>query len=444
MWIHKAALALLAAACLFLSACSSLSVTADVEQLMRPPTLSAEQEQVRDALEASIGTDQYRLKYPTSGQYRSAYTFYDLDGDGQEEAVVFYALDEDSSGVVRIAVLDSQNGQWRAVVSAAGQGTDVDQLQFASVTGSQAVDLVVGWIDETRTYETVTVYTFRQERLQNLYEDSYTELLVDDLDQDGMDELLLLRSSSGGRVTAKLVENSLFSLEITDERRLNLSFANILQVQSGWLSQEVYGVAVDGYTSDYRYSSEAIVARDGQLAFPFDREGDSDDLYDLVTRSSRVFTRDVDGDGVLDFPSQEALPGYESSDPEDTLFLTRYLHFNGEGSLETAASAYVDAANGYLLFFPDNWLGEVTAVVQPQSGEVTFFQYLGSLEDQSAMLLRIRCYSSSDYQDQNDREQYVKLVSRGIFEYYASIHTIPGNPLSITLDHLSQEMFALL
>ena len=60
------------------------------------------------------------------------------------------------------------------------------------------------------------------------------------------------------------------------------------------------------------------------------------------------------------------------------------------------------------------------------------------------MLLRIRCYSSSDYQDQNDREQYVKLVSRGIFEYYASIHTIPGNPLSITLDQLSQEMFALL
>ena len=47
MWIHKAALALLATACLFLSACSSLSVTADVEQLMRPPTLSAEQEQVR-------------------------------------------------------------------------------------------------------------------------------------------------------------------------------------------------------------------------------------------------------------------------------------------------------------------------------------------------------------------------------------------------------------
>lgn len=226
------------------------------------------------------------------------------------------------------AVLDSQNGQWRAVVSAAGQGTDVDQLQFASVTGRQAVDLVVGWIDETRTYETVTVYTFRQERLQNLYEDSYTELLVDDLDQDGMDELLLLRSSSGGRVTAKLVENSLFSLEVTDERRLNLSFANILQVQSGWLSQEVYGVAVDGYTSDYRYSSEAIVARDGQLAFPFDREGDSDDLYDLVTRSSGSSSRTWTGTGCWTSPPRKPSPATKASDPEDTLFLTRYLHFN--------------------------------------------------------------------------------------------------------------------
>ena len=54
-----------------------------------------------------------------------------------------------------------------------------------------------------------------------------------------------LRSGSGGRVTAKLVENGLFSLEVTDERRLNQSFANILQVQSGRLSADLYGVALD-------------------------------------------------------------------------------------------------------------------------------------------------------------------------------------------------------
>ena len=58
--------ALLAAACLFLSACSSLSVTADVEQLMRPPTLSAEQEQVRDALEAAGIDFTYKVRNRTS------------------------------------------------------------------------------------------------------------------------------------------------------------------------------------------------------------------------------------------------------------------------------------------------------------------------------------------------------------------------------------------
>ena len=431
------------ALCLALSACSSPSFTADTEQLMRPPTLSAQQEQVKGALESSIGTDQYRLKYPTSGQYRSAYTFFDLDGDESEEAVVFYALEEDSSGVVRIAVLDNRDGQWQAVVSAAGAGTDVDQLQFASITGGTSVDLVVGWLDETRSYETVSVYSFRQGRLENLYEDSYTQLLVDDLDGDGLDEILSLRSGSGGRVTAKLVENGLFSLEVTDERRLNQSFANILQVQSGRLSADLYGVAVDGYTSDYLYSSEAIVVQEGKLSFPLGESADAG-LYTSLSRSKRVFTRDINQDGILEFPSQTPLPGYEDSDQEDILYLTRYLQLSGPQALVPVASAYVDIQNGYLLFFPDSWLGNVTATVQSQTGEVRFFQYLGSLEDQSGELLRIRCYSSSDYQDKNDKEQYFKLGSRGVFEYYAYLHPSDGNPLAITQQQLVQELFLLL
>lgn len=429
--------------CLAMAGCSSPSITADIEQLMRPPTLSSQQEQVKEALEGSIGTDRYRLKYPTSGQYRSAYTFYDLDGDQEEEAVVFYSLEEDSSGVVRISVLDNRGGQWQSVVSAAGMGTDVDQLQFASITGNQSADLVVGWLDETRSYETVSVYSFRQGRLESLYEDSYTQLLVDDLDGDGLDELLSLRSGSGGRVTAKLVEKGVFSLEVTDERRLNQSYANILQVQSGRLSADIYGVAVDGYTPDYLYASEAVAVRDGKLFFPLGDTADSD-LYAALTRSKRVFTQDINKDGILEFPSQSPLPGYEDADSEDTLYLTRYLQLSAQGNLVPAASAYVDIQNGYLLFFPDSWVGNVTASVQSQTGEVRFFQYLGSLEDQSGELLRIRCYSPSDYQDKNDREKYFKLGSRGMFEYYAYLHPSPDDPLAITQQQLQEELFLLL
>ena len=97
---------------LLLSGCSPIQM--DVEELMSPPKLTAEQAEIDSALKQALG-ENVKLKYPKSGDFRSAFVFHDIDGDGEEEAIVFYQLD--SSSTTWLTVMDRTDGQWRSTYS---------------------------------------------------------------------------------------------------------------------------------------------------------------------------------------------------------------------------------------------------------------------------------------------------------------------------------------
>lgn len=83
----------------------------DVDSMLAPPVLSELQTEVNEALQDVVGQD-FRLCYPTGGSYRSPYIFADLDGDENEEAVVFYTVEDEP--LIYLQILDKTEGRWRA------------------------------------------------------------------------------------------------------------------------------------------------------------------------------------------------------------------------------------------------------------------------------------------------------------------------------------------
>ena len=68
---------------MLLSGCNVIST--DVDDLLRPPQLTAEQSDIHNALVSAIGSGRtIKLKYPKRGDYLSAFVMYDLDNDGQQ------------------------------------------------------------------------------------------------------------------------------------------------------------------------------------------------------------------------------------------------------------------------------------------------------------------------------------------------------------------------
>lgn len=179
--MNKSLLAAVAAgAILLLSGCSPIQM--DVEELMSPPKLTAEQAEIDSALKQALG-ENVKLKYPKSGDFRSAFVFHDIDGDGEEEAIVFYQLD---SSTTWLTVMDRTDGQWRSTYSSSGLGDDVDFISFANVTDPQREDIVIGWSGESQGDNKVSLYTYEDGRLRSMFKDSYQQLVIVPSDEEGM------------------------------------------------------------------------------------------------------------------------------------------------------------------------------------------------------------------------------------------------------------------
>lgn len=82
---------------LLLTGCS---FSTGIDTLIAPPKLSREQEYIYNALKNYTGAN-ISLKYPKSGDYLSAFIIADIDGDDDEEAIVFMKKTQFPQRIIR-------------------------------------------------------------------------------------------------------------------------------------------------------------------------------------------------------------------------------------------------------------------------------------------------------------------------------------------------------
>ena len=441
--MNRTSLSILLSALLVLPGCSSFST--DINDLLRPPQLTAEQSEIHNALDSVIGSGRtIQLKYPKRGDYLSAFVMYDLDDDGQDEALVFYE-DANTEYGTRINILDNGESGWHSVLDYPGNGSTVDQIRFVEVSGREGCDILIGWEYSNQELRTVDLYHYRDHTLESLFSNTYSELVVADLDGKGYDDIIMLEANASARpVDAKmatLLEDGTVGT-VGVEYRMTNSFIAYEQVVSGMTADGLTAVYADGWLdsetlcTDVLYYNEDLGGLTSLLLY------DMDDYTERTVRNLEITTRDIDYDGIPEIPMPEPLPGYETFSAEDAMFLVNYSAVDSEGILRyTAAAINLDA--GYMVKFPVKWRDKVTITKQDKSNEWFFWVFDGSLSQMRDELLRIKFYSTRDYHDQFDTETYQIIGTKGNFEYFAYIPENSGDDYGITYEQL-EKMFSLL
>ena len=463
----KPAIAALLAAALSLlcSSCSGFNLRA--EDLMRPPKLTEEQTAIENALKSSAISGNITYKYPQSGDYRSAFVFHDIDGDGQEEALVFYAA-PDLSDYARVSLLDNLNGSWVAVQEMPGSEQDVEFISFGSITRPGRQDIVIGWGSPDQEGGQLGVYAYRGGELVELYSSSYHSYLLEDLSEDGLDDLFLLERN-GDTSSLNLVSWDGYQLDRTSRVTLSQRISQIPGMTAGMLSNAdtQKGLFLDELLNDGSLATEVFTIEDGELygVITYDMPSDqvlleearaqaegvspsagvalqSPTLYDLTLRintSSRDQTPfplcgDVNGDGIVEIPTNLRLPGYSDAEEGTWLYLTEYNQLKGR-SLNRIYAAAVNREAGYQVVFPEEWIGRVSVVNRLEDNEWRFVEFSNSLA-QSRELDKFL----GDYQ---------VFAERGMFTFYGYVpQQVQAAPeeeerLEISLEEL-RELFSLL
>ena len=309
-----------------LSGCSMFDFFA-AESLLKPPKLTGEKAELQLAFEKTVGSD-ISLFTPMAGEYRGSYIIFDANNDGNDEAVVFYAFNSNSS-VVHMHLLSQREGMWYSVGDFTGSGTDVYEVDFFNIDNTKNLEIGVIWsLDDSKKEKILSLY-----RIASLEEGSGDSLLslatiqiADyvscDVDGDYSNELLYFYfdaddgySSSHARLLDYDAQNE--NLVPISEVKLPFAFNSISQILYD-VENENYRFYMDCTATGETGFSEIIVynKKSGALYIP---QADNEHISSLSSRSSDIYCEDFNKDGYLDIPlTLESEESYAVADIDGT------------------------------------------------------------------------------------------------------------------------------
>lgn len=294
--------------CVLFSGCS-FRVASSVDDLISPVAPSGENENVQNALN-SFCKDGFTLKTPAGGAHTTAYTFFDYDGDGADEAVVFYEPSS-SLGSINMALIDKTDDNWSVVCNIEGDGSDVYSVDFCDLSGDGTLEFVVLW----------NVISNSSNHLMNVYRQSKSEdgvlsliktekpvvmndYIAVDVDEDKQNELVVFSIQSGESISANAVlynysDDRLRSLGNT---KLDGHINSYKSIKTEKFDDTVYIYADAVKSNGTEMLTEIIHWSDyyNTIVSPF--YSYSTGVTKRTTRSAMLNSRDINDDGKIEIP----------------------------------------------------------------------------------------------------------------------------------------------
>lgn len=418
--------------CLSLSSCDI--TIGSVDALMRPPKLSGDSSLLQVAFDQTLGNkDAVVMKTPVSGDNRSSFLFFDMDNDGSDEAFVFYS-DPSVDEMAKVGIFKKIKDRWELVSSIKGQGEDIYEVNFADINGDNVFELILCWIYTTdaennaqnvisvASERIMTVYKYSENATTLLKTESFSKLLVEDFNNDGSDDLLLVNinlSNIENRTTARLLS---FNEKYTIMRDTVVAISGFLDVFNMTTdtvnidNKEHTRIYIDGIITETAAITEVIDIEheNFELTLPLYQNNISDKPVTL--RDSRISSVDIDNDGVVEIPTLENLPCGEriSDDTENPipLNLTVWSELSDD-LIKTDFKCIFNSTYGYMFIFSQEWIGNITAVYNSDTALLKFHLLNdGAVGDTVFM---IKAFSELNWYD--DHKQFEKISSSGALVY---------------------------
>lgn len=412
---------------LVLTGCTSMTM-GNVENLLTPPDLSSEQTEIKEALMETVGKN-IKLKYPRLGDYRSAFLIADIDEEKTEEAIVFYEKTgiTDGDGRLRMAILDKKDDKWTAVFDSAGMGTDVERVRIEKLGNEKLPTVLVGYSFTGNMGKVLTAYNYSKGTLTERLHESYMNLEITDLDNNGENEISLITGDNKVKVCV-IDEEGIRNFETDIEPVTSGEYARII---NGKLRDGRNALYIDTPHSDGMTTTQIIYVQNGFVKNPVYSLQTDTSANTLVKtmRPTGYYSVDIDGDGVVEIPVPVIMTGYENEDIASQLFLTEWYDFNPTNlSFEKKNTGYYSITDGYCFMMPSRWTGSVTVKRDIAKNEIVFYKYNGDIKDDSVELMRI-CVVNKSSASEKLNEGYIKIHETVQVEYLVKISDDKSEPL---------------
>lgn len=280
------------------------------ETLLKPPALSGKSGEVQEAFNKLMSGKTILLKTPSKGEFKSSFVLQDIDGDNDEEAIVFYT-DSSTDTTVRFSVLDCVNDKWILADDIKGAGSDVYDVAFRDLNGDRFPEIIISWsLFDTNLTKMLTVYnvtntkskSFTVETLANEYFSSKSFI---DLNSNGTDDLIIVYLDDAGEI-----QNSYFRafsmnndgvIVKFSEVLLDSSITSVSALNTDEISTKTTTfsrVFIDCLKSDNSIFTEVLIwdVKTSKVIRQIEEPSKN------TLRNSKLLSYDIDNDGNLEVP----------------------------------------------------------------------------------------------------------------------------------------------
>ena len=417
--------------CLCFSGCSFSILS--VDELIRPPKISGESSSLQQAFEDIIGNELTQMKTPIKGENRSSYVIFDIDSDGNDDGLVFYS-DPSVDKFARIAVFKHNGSEWKSVSVLEGLAEEIYEVGFHDINGDGNYEVLISWTNldpdssanETLTLvgnRILTLYKFTNSKMTLLKTENFTKMYVSDFSGDGADDIFLSTVSISddlNKTTGRIITFNSDCTACFDKTFSLIGMLDIVSVASDFVNtdeNQYSRIYVDGVLSEAAYVTDVIQysPADGEIYFPLHTKEENE--LPLTARSSKLYSADINADGIIEIPTLYELPfskriDNDSDSTVNPLNLVVWSQFQNQEIVPVLKTLYNKAYNYYFVF-NEEWISQISAVYNANSSLIVFYSVDNG--EFTEKLFSIMAFSKSDW-DEN-KYNFDLLLDGDIYVY---------------------------
>ena len=405
------------------------------ESLLRPPKTTGDEAEIEQLI-SDCAENGYTLKYPKSGNYRSAIIMSDLDGDQTDEAIAFFREKDDVTRI-HMLVMYNDNNEWKLSSDYITETTDIDCVDFSDVNGSGSLEILIGYATYTPNINFMSCYTYDNGTTAEIKSgQNYSSFYCGDFNSDSKNEIMMLSLfTTEAEAKATMLDynkdnNSLYA------KATVVMDPNVVKYKTIALSdlgENTTGVVVDGLSANNELCTQ-IVYFNKELSLlrnPLYKEK----TRNITQRSCTIISSDIDEDNIVEIPTVSKLPSSKAEQQDTIADRLVWNNFSIQNEAFSAKANLIANYNqGYTLKMPDKWLNNtVTAVINSEENTMTVYEWnKNKLGDK---LFEIKVFNTTDWDSGKDNDEYT-LIYKDNINAYTFINSNTKSQYSLTDDEI--------
>ncbi len=415
---------LLLAAATLLSGCSM----GTVDKMYHLPRRSEMYDDLQITIDAAMVGHEYCA--PQSGEYQQTVQMEDLNGDGQEEYLLF--AKQTGEKPLEIMIFSQTNGTFSLVETIDSNGSAFDLVEYVQMDGVPGMELVVGRQLSNEVVRSVSVYTFRDGQAEQLMTTNYIKFLTCDLDTDGLSELLVLKpgQTETDNGVAELFGVEHGSIERSNEAAMSGPTDKLRRIIIGKLHGGKPAVFVGTTVQESAIITDVYAVTDGVFTNVSLSNESGTSVQTL--RNYYVYAEDIDDDGEVELPSLITMTPLEQGRMTDDQYLIRWYAMAPDGSEIDKMYTYHNFVGGWYLPLDAAWASRIS--VQQQGSEYAFYLW-DEAYSQAEKMFSVYVLTGQNREEQARKDNRF-VLHRGEATVYAAHLEVASGALGITQDDL--------